>query len=162
MKISLTLIFALALALMTGCQSSQNASTPRAEAEPEAVAEAEPAPPARERERRSPAQVTLAPENPETQVPNLRGIAEEESYGLTLMVDGTSPEAFQRSLEMIAEETTTEQYDRLNTAIQFLGIYDPVAWSGLPALYADLDGLTGEDIIERANEVGSMRGGHRQ
>lgn len=91
--------------------------------------------------------------NPEKKIPRIEGEAEEEGYGLTMVLDGTSPEAFQESLELIAMDTSREQYRQLDSALRFLGTYDTAAWSGLPNLYKTLDGMTGEEIIERARKM---------
>lgn len=91
--------------------------------------------------------------NPERKIPRIEGEAEEEGYGLTMVLDGTSPEAFQESLELIAMDTSREQYRQLDSALRFLGTYDTAAWSGLPNLYKTLDGMTGEEIIERARKM---------
>jgi hypothetical protein len=95
--------------------------------------------------------------DPEKKIPDIEGGAQEDGYGLTMVVDGSSPQAFQESLELIAMDTTSEQYRQLDSALRFLGTYDKNAWSGLPNLYQSLDGLTGEEIIERARELRDSR-----
>jgi hypothetical protein len=89
----------------------------------------------------------------------MAGEATEEGYGLTMIVDGSSPEAFAESLSMISEDTTQEQYRALDSALRFLKAYDSAAWSGLPNLYQTLDGMTGEEIIERARKLREERQG---
>lgn len=96
-------------------------------------------------------------EDPEKKIPRIDGSADEEGYGLTMVVDGSSPEAFQESLELIAMDTSKEQYRKLDAALRFLGTYDTAAWSGLPNLYKTLDGMTGEEIIERAADMREER-----
>lgn len=103
-----------------------------------------------ERQEQPEEPVSRAETDPEKKIPRIDGTAEEEGYGLTMVVDGSSPEAFQESLELIAMDTSKEQYRRLDAALRFLGTYDTAAWSGLPNLYKTLDGMTGEEIIERA------------
>lgn len=88
--------------------------------------------------------------DPEKKIPRIEGDADEEGYGLTMVVDGSSPEAFQESLELISMDTSKKQYRKLDAALRFLSTYDTAAWSGLPNLYKTLDGMTGEEIIERA------------
>ena len=92
-------------------------------------------------------------QDPERKVPRIEGQAQEEGYGLTMVVDGSSPEAFSESLELIAMDTSQEQYQRLDASLRYLATYDTAAWSGLPNLYKTLDGMTGEEIIERAIEM---------
>lgn len=107
----------------------------------------------RSSEREEPAELPRRDQvDPEKKIPRMQGEAEEEGYGLTMVVDGSSPQAFQESLELIAMDTTPEQYRQLDSALRYLGTYDPAAWSGMPALYESLDGMTGEEIIERARE----------
>jgi hypothetical protein len=96
-------------------------------------------------------------QDPERRVPKIDGQADEDGYGLTMIVDGSSPEAFAESLELMAMDTTEEQYSRLDSALRYLATYDTAAWSGLPDLYQSLDGMTGEEIIERAREVREKR-----
>lgn len=96
-------------------------------------------------------------EDPSKKIPRLEGEAEEGGYGLTMVIDGSSPEAFQESLELMAMDTSEEQYQQLDSALRYLGTYDTAAWSGLPDLYENLDGMTGEEIIERAREMRRKR-----
>jgi predicted small lipoprotein YifL len=96
-------------------------------------------------------------EDPAKEIPKMSGQAEESGYGLTMVVNGSSPEAFRESLELIAEDATQAQYRQLDSALRFLGTYDPAAWSGLPELYESLDGMTGEEIIERARRMRDER-----
>lgn len=97
--------------------------------------------------------------DPEKRIPRIQGEAQEEGYGLTMVVDGSSPEAFQESLELIAMDTSDAQYQELDSALRFLATYDTAAWSGLPNLYKTLDGMTGEEIIERAREMREQKRG---
>ncbi|WP_376695254.1 hypothetical protein [Wenzhouxiangella sp. EGI_FJ10305] len=99
-------------------------------------------------------------EDPEKRIPRVQGETEEEGYGLTMVVDGSTPEAFQESLELIAMDTSKDQYRRLDSALRFLGTYDTAAWKGLPNLYQTLDGMTGEEIIERAQKKREERSGN--
>lgn len=114
--------------------------------------ESEPAAESRELPRRD-------DEDPAEEIPKMSGRAEESGYGLTMVVNGSSPEAFRESLELISEDATEAQYRQLDSALRFLGTYDPAAWSGLPELYKSLDGMTGEEIIERARELRDDRRG---
>lgn len=91
--------------------------------------------------------------DPEKRIPRVQGEAQEDGYGLTMVVDGSSPQAFQESLELIGMDTSEEQYQNLDAALRFLATYDTAAWSGLANLYKTLDGMTGEEIIERAQKM---------
>lgn len=110
-----------------------------------------------ERQQEEPESLSRSDEDPEKKIPRVEGEAEEEGYGLTMVVDGSSPEAFQESLELMAMDTSKEQYRQLDSALRFLGTYDTAAWQGLPNLYKTLDGMTGEEIIERARKMREER-----
>ena len=90
-------------------------------------------------------------------LPRTTGQLEEDGHGMTMVVDGTSAEAFHQSLEWIAADSSHEQYQLLEHALQYLRMYTQEARQGNEALYLSLDGLTGEDIIERAREVRQRR-----
>ena len=113
----------------------------------------------REEERMEVPARTPQSDDVERNIPRIQGSATEEGYGLTMIVDGSSPQAFQQSLELMAEDTTQEQYRQLDSALRYLRAYSPEAWQGTPNLYASLDGMTGEEIIEKAN---SLRGERRR
>ncbi len=100
-------------------------------------------------------------DDPARDLPRLTGEAEVDGFGLTMIVDGSSPEAFRQSLEIIAEDSTETQYQELDSAIRYLRAYSPEAWEGLSNLYASLDGMTGEEIIEEAARLSERRGGRR-
>ena len=97
------------------------------------------------------------PDEPARSVPRMQGAAETDGYGLTMIIDGSSTSAFEQSLELIAEDTTSEQYRQLDAAIRYLRAYSPEAWGGLENLYASLDGKTGEEIIEQATQLREAR-----
>lgn len=100
-------------------------------------------------------------QDPEKKVPRIEGQAKEEGYGLTMIVDGSSPEAFAESLDLIATDTSEKQYRKLDASLRFLATYDTAAWSGLPNLYKTLDGMTGEEIIKRAENMRDERRSNR-
>lgn len=87
---------------------------------------------------------------PQHRIPDVEVLSDQDGMGLTFSVDGSSPEAFHESLELIAMDTSREQYAQLDSALRYLGTYDTAAWQGLANLYLTLDGMTGEEIIERA------------
>lgn len=92
-------------------------------------------------------------------IPKLEGEAGEgEGFGLTIPVDGSSPEAFRDSLEMIAADSSKEEFNNLDSALRYLSTYDTAAWQGLSNLYLTLDGMSGEEIIKRAGELREKKG----
>lgn len=96
-------------------------------------------------------------EDPAKKIPRVQGQVEYEGYGLTLMVDGSTPEAFAESLALIASDTNADQYRQLDSAIRYLQVYSSDGWSGLPGFYERLNGMTGEEIIERARRLRAER-----
>lgn len=133
--------------LLAACQSEPDVEEPVME---ETVETPEP--------RTEPAREDRRPAEPRPPVvPRTQGHLEEEGYGLTLIVDGSSTDAFHQSMELIAEESNREQFERLDAAIRYLQVYSPQSWGGQEALYASLDGLTGEEIIAQANELQQQR-----
>ena len=112
--------------------------------------------------QRSAAGESAAPEprsqgNPERELPRLEGAFEEDGMGLANLVDGTSPQAFAESLELIASETSAEQYAQLDSALRYLRMYSSAAWGGLPGLYESLDNMSGEEIIDHARRLQAER-----
>ncbi len=113
----------------------------------------EPSRPAAARE----AQADLPPLiDPARELPQFSGQLSHEGYGLSIPVDGTSPLGFQASLEIIAEESSPGQYQQLHSALEFLRVYS-LGVRDLPTFYSSLDGLTGEDIIQRAADMRQRR-----
>lgn len=147
-----------ALVLVVACGQSEE---PAVEAESEAAQQSTDSDREirRSAEREEPAELPRRDQtDPEKKIPRIEGEAEEEGYGLTMVVDGSSPQAFQESLELIAMDTTSSQYQQLDSALRYLGTYDSSAWGGgMPALYKSLDGMTGEEIIQRAQEMRQQR-----
>jgi len=159
-KISMLLTIGLAssLLVLAGCSGDEPDSTG-------AQSESQETAPTRERTiRREEPAAELPPRNadedPAKKIPRRIGQTEEEGFGLTLMVDGSSPEAFADSLELIASDTTPEQYRQLDSALRYLQFYSSDGWSGLPSFYERLNGMTGEEIILRARRLQQDRRGN--
>lgn len=133
--------------LLIACRSEQAQ-------EPEPAVETVETPAPRTEPAREPSRT---PEPGAPVVPRSEGQLEEAGYGLALIVDGTSTASFHESLELIASETSQEQYQSLDAAIRYLQVYSPHAWGGRDSLYASLDGMTGEEIIAQAGELQRQR-----
>ncbi|MEJ8568237.1 hypothetical protein [Elongatibacter sediminis] len=71
------------------------------------------------------------------------------SEGMQIPVDGSSLEAFEKSLEAIGEQATKAEFTTLNNAIDYLMIYDLAAKRNREKLASNLDGLTGEQIVDK-------------
>lgn len=153
------IIFLSATMFLAACGSESETDAPdEAELAQEASEQTQP----RREVRRAPAEPEAIPlqrrnGDPARDIPVIEGQSESPGYGLTLPVDGSSPQAFQESLELIAMDTSSEQYREFDAALRYLGRYAPEAWDGLPSLYQGLDGLSGEDIIAMATELRTNR-----
>ena len=71
------------------------------------------------------------------------------SEGMQITVDGSSLEAFNKSLEMIKGKTEGTEYTALTGAIDYLLVYDLTAKRDRAKLAQRLNGLTGEQIVEK-------------
>jgi hypothetical protein len=69
--------------------------------------------------------------------------------GMQIPVDGSSLEAFNASLETIKAQAEELNYISLENAIQYLLVYDLAANRDRAKLAKNLDGLTGDEIIDR-------------
>jgi len=74
--------------------------------------------------------------------------AEAEATGLDIAVDGSSLEAFEKSLEKIKETSSKVEYQSLEGALEYLMIYDLGAKRDREKLAARLDGSTGHEITK--------------
>ena len=143
------------LLMTTGCGGDEP-SEPESQGTEQATA------PSRDRtiRRSAPAPeraVLSSNDDPARKIPKVQGQVDYEGYGLTLMVDGSTPEAFAESLALIASDTNAEQYRQLDSAIRYLQVYSSDGWSGLPGFYERLNGMTGEEIIERSRRLKAER-----
>ena len=71
--------------------------------------------------------------------------------GLDIVMDGSSLEAFERSLEKVRQSGSEVEYGSLKRAIEYLLIYDLGAKHSREKLAARLDGITGQEILARVN-----------
>ncbi len=146
--------------LLAACQSE-----PAPEPEP-TVETAPPAERASERrvvrERSQPAQEEPLPSltDPARELPRFQGELDRDGYGLSMLVDGSSPEAFRQSLALIASDSSVSQYQNLNSSIQYLRTYS-LGTPDLTSFYKTLDNLSGEEIIQRAQDERQSRRGRR-
>ena len=98
----------------------------------------------------TPASVAKEPEAPAPVAPapvekSKPGLSE----GMKIPVDGSSLEAFNKSLETIKGKTVGTEYKALTGAIAYLQVYDLKAKGNRATLAKHLDGLTGEQIIAK-------------
>ena len=94
--------------------------------------------------------------DPAVQLPQLSGELSSEGYGLEMLIDGSSPDAFLASLEMIASETSPEQFQQLTSALRYLQAY-MLGPRNLSEFYQRLDAMTGQEVIELARQQRQRR-----
>jgi hypothetical protein len=151
-KQTLALSLLLSALALTACQSTENGSQSESSNQNGSAENAAPAPANEQRVQRVLTPVERIPAPPidaAQDIPDLTGELESEGLGLTMIVDGSSPQAFADSLQMIAADTSAEQYQGLEASLQLLEVYTLDA-SDLESFYRSLDGMTGEEIIELA------------
>ena len=72
-----------------------------------------------------------------------------EATGLDIVMDGSSLEAFEESMEQVRATGTAIEYRALEGAIEYLLIYDLSARRNMEKLVERLNGRTGNEIIKR-------------
>lgn len=72
-----------------------------------------------------------------------------EATGLDMIMDGSSLEAFEKSMEKVRETGSEADYKSLKGALDYLLFYDLGAQHNRQKLAARLDGKTGYEIIGR-------------
>ena len=72
-----------------------------------------------------------------------------EATGLDIVMDGSSLQAFDKSLERVKETASPADYKTLEGALEYLLVYDLGAQRSREKLAARLDGTTGNEIISR-------------
>ncbi len=90
--------------------------------------------------------------------PNSQAVAEPEpTYeiepwdgdGMDIPLDGSSMEAWERSLARVEAHTDPSTFKTLNSAIAYLLTYDLSAGRDMNKLIKNLDGLTGYEVLDR-------------
>lgn len=147
-----------ATALLAGCPADNDA-----EPAEEAVAETTPTVSEQRamRQRRNPEPPSI-PEgsrsltDPSRELPRLTGELDDDGYGPSMIIDGSSPEAFRQSVELIAADSSERQYREFNSALRFLRTY-ALGARDLEEFYQTLDGMTPEEVVEMVAERRSRR-----
>jgi len=93
-------------------------------------------------------------------MPRLEGAAEEEGLGLETIIDASSKQAYADSLRWIAQDTTKQQFAELERSIRFIHMYDPSILGQESRMLQTIDGMTGAEIIARAQEINRRRRGN--
>ena len=74
-----------------------------------------------------------------------------EGDGMDIPLDGSSLEAFNTSLARVKAHTKPSSYTTLINAIDYLLVYDLSAKRDRAQLAANLDGLTGRQVIDKVS-----------
>lgn len=77
-----------------------------------------------------------------------------DGYGLEIPLDGSSMEAWERSLLRVEAYSEPADYELLLSAIDYLRVYDLGARGKMDLLIARLDGQTGYQILSRVKYRG--------
>lgn len=95
--------------------------------------------------------------DPARNLPQLRGQLDSPGDGLEMIIDGSSPDAFLQSLEIIAGETSEQQYQTFHSSMLYLRV-SSLDRSEMADFYQTLDGRTAEEVIEMAARLRVRRG----
>lgn len=76
-------------------------------------------------------------------------IRDYDGEGMNMPLDGTSLAAFDASLEKVERNTSANNYRALTNAIAYLMIYDLSARGNREKLAANLNGLTGYEVMKK-------------
>lgn len=77
--------------------------------------------------------------------------AQRWTDAMHIPVDGSSLEAFNESLEKIKAQAKENEYTTLTNAIDYMVIYDLAAKRDRAKVAANLDGLTGAEIVDKVH-----------
>ena len=119
LKITFTLLFLTAVLFQVGCASQQTGKSDSS-SEVAEVAQPEPAPDI---------------------------VDDYDGDGMDMPLDGTSLDAFEASLKKVERNTSATNFKALNNAISYLMIYDLGAQNDRAKLAANLNGLTGFEVV---------------
>ena len=92
--------------------------------------------------------------SPETKSTGATEINVEDTTGprgLDIPLDGSSLEAFDKSLEKVKKTSPESDYKTLENALDYLLLYDLGAQGDRAKLASRLDGMTGQEILEKVN-----------
>ena len=84
-----------------------------------------------------------------TSAPTAEPVEPWDGDGMDIPLDGTSLEAFDKSLARVKEYASPKDYTTLVNAIDYLMVYDLAAKRDKAKLVSHLDGLTGHEVIDR-------------
>ena len=94
---------------------------------------------------------TKAPEQAAPAVEAEEPVEPWDGDGMDIPLDGSSLEAFDRSLARVKAYSSPSNYTTLVNAIDYLMVYDLAAKRDRAKLAANLDGLTGRHVIDQVS-----------
>jgi len=71
--------------------------------------------------------------------------------GLDIAMDGSSLEAFDKSMDRVKKTGSESDYKTLESAMDYLLLYDIGARGDRAKLASRLDGMTGQEILDKVN-----------
>jgi len=83
----------------------------------------------------------------------------EDGSGLELVINATDAAEFSDSLRWIAEDSSKEQFDRLETALRVIRTYHPQVLGSEERMLQLVDGKTGNELIVESVRVMQNRTG---
>lgn len=93
-------------------------------------------------------------------MPKIDGSLETDGMGLETIIDASNKRAYADSLQWIAEDVSKEQFDRLESSIRYIHMYDSSILGDESRLFSVVDGKTGTEIIEYAKNIREKRRGN--
>ena len=89
------------------------------------------------------------PSSDATPAPAAEPVEPWDGDGMDIPLDGTSLEAFEKSLARVKAHTSPETYTTLVNAIDYLLVYDLAAKGDKATLATRLDGMTGKQVVDQ-------------
>jgi hypothetical protein len=84
-----------------------------------------------------------------TSAPTAEPVEPWDGDGMDIPLDGTSLEAFDKSLARVKAHTSPESYTTLVNAIDYLLVYDLASKGDKSTLASHLDGMTGKQVVDQ-------------
>jgi hypothetical protein len=116
-------------------------------------------------ERQAPAEPRPTARAPQQQddefdvTPNLDGRLEQDGMGLETIINAGSRSAYTESLRWISEDVSANQYRNLERSLKYIQAYDPSVLGSEQRMLEVVDGMTGQEVIERAQTLMQQRRG---
>lgn len=86
-------------------------------------------------------------------VPDLEGELEEPGLGLQTIIDASSKDAYAESLRWISQDVSASQYQSLEKSLRYIKAFDSSVMGSEKRFLDSIDGMTGQEIIDRASTL---------